>query len=191
MNTKKLITWMGFLALVNILAGAVVFNAGPATAEAREAGPQESTELEESSGRKGQYCRSSGRGGSGHGPRGGGMGFMKMFFKLDLRSEQKEAIREGMKSHRKLFKEARERLFAADKALREASLKGEDESTLQRYAEALGKAEADAALLANRQLAEAVQVLDADQRAKLKELHTEDEYEEEFEHHGEEECEHH
>ena len=93
MNTKKLITWMGFLALVNILAGAVVFNAGPATAEARGAGPQESTELEESSGRKGQYCRSSGRGGSGHGPRGGGMGFMKMFFKLDLRSEQKEAIR--------------------------------------------------------------------------------------------------
>ena len=120
-----------------------------------------------------------------------GMGFMrKMFRKLDLRAEQKKAIREGMEGQRKLFKDAREQLYAADKALREASLKGEDESTLQQYAEALGEAEADAALLRARQLAEAVQVLDAGQRAKLKELHTEAEYEEECAHHGEEECEH-
>ena len=96
-----------------------------------------------------------------------------------------------MEGQRKLFKDAREQLYAADKAFREASLKGEDESTLQQYAEALGEAEADAALLRARQLAEAVQVLDAGQRAKLKELHTEAEYEEECAHHGEEECEHH
>ena len=112
MNTKKLITWMGCFALVNILAGAVVFNVGSAIAEVREAGPQESTKTQESSGKEGQYCRYSGRGGSGHSPRGGGMGFMrKMFRKLDLRAEQKKAIREGMEGQRKLFKDAREQLY--------------------------------------------------------------------------------
>ena len=186
MNIKKLITWMGCFALVNILAGAVVFNVGLAIAEAREAGPQEFTESQEPSGKEGQYRRYSGRGGPGHGPRGGGMGLMReMFRKLDLRSEQKEAIHEGMQGHRKLFKDVQEQIFAADKALREASLRGEDESTLQQYAEALGQAEADASLLRARQLAEAVQVLDADERARLKELHTEAEHEEELEHHRE------
>ncbi len=177
---------MGCFALVNMLAGAVVFNVGLAIAEAREAGPQEFTESQEPSGKEGQYCRYSGRGGPGHGPRGGRMGFMReMFRKLDLSSEQKEAVREGVQSYRKLFKDAQEQIFASNKALREASLRGEDESTLQQYAEALGQAEVNAALLRARQLAEAVQVLDANQRAKLKELHTEAEHEEELEHHGE------
>jgi hypothetical protein len=99
------------------------------------------------------------------------MGFMRIFRELDLSPQQKEAIREGMEGHRELFKDAHEQLFAAKNALQEASLRGEDESMLQQYAEAVGKAEAHVALLNARQFVAVVKLLDSDQRAKLEELH--------------------
>ena len=165
MNTKKLFNCMSPLALATIMAGAGALTAVPEIAEAREAGSQESQEP------SGEHWRGPrGRGGPGHGPRGG-PGFMRMFRELDLSPEQKETIGESMEGHRELFKDAHEQLFAAKNTLQEASLRGEDESLLQQYAEAVGNAEAHTALLMARQFAAVVKVLDSDQRAKLEELH--------------------
>lgn len=169
MKTKKL-SWMSALALATLMVGAGAVTAVPAISEALEVGPRESQESQEPSDKHEQHWR--GRGGPGHGPRGG-MGFMRMFRELDLSPEQKEAIREGMQGQRKSFKDANEQLLTAKNLLQEASLRGEDETILQQYAEAVGKAEAHAALLKARQHAAAVKVLDSDQRARLEELHAE------------------
>ena len=165
MNTKKLFIRMSCLAVVTILVGAGALTVAPAIAEAREVGPQESEDSQEPSKRHR-------RGRGGHGP-GGGMGFMRMFRELDLSQEQKEAIREGMQGQFESFKDAQDQLFAAKNALQEASLRGEDESLLQQYAEAVGKAEARSALFRARQFAAVVKLLDSDQRARLEELHAE------------------
>ena len=171
MDAKKLVSWMSPLALATVIAGAgavTAIPAIPAMSEALEVGPQESQESQESSPQHWRGRR--GRGGPGHGPRGG-MGFMRMFRELDLSPEQKEAIREGMQGQLESFKDAHEQLYTAKNLLQEASLRGEDETILRQYAEAVGKAEARAALLKARQHAAAVKVLDSDQRARLEELH--------------------
>ena len=171
MKTKKLVSWMSPLALATLMVGAgavTAIPAIPAISEALEVGPQESQESQESSPQHWRGRR--GRGGPGHGPRGG-MGFMRMFRELDLSPEQKEAIREGMQGQLESFKDAHQQLYTAKNLLQEASLRGEDETILQQYAEAVGKAEAHAALLKARQHAAVVKVLDSDQRARLEELH--------------------
>ena len=174
MKTKKLVSWMSPLALATLMVGAGAVTAVPAISEALEVGPRESQESQEPSDKHEQHWRGRrGSGGPGHGPRGG-MGFMRMFRELDLSPEQKEAIREGMQGQRESFKDAHEQLYTAKNLLQEASLKGEDETILQQYAEAVGKAEAHAALLKARQHAAAVKVLDSDQRARLEELHAEE-----------------
>ena len=170
MKTKELVSWMSPLALATLMVGAGAVTAVPAIpaiSEVLEVGPQESQERSE------QHWRGRrGRGGPEHGPRGG-MGFQRMFRELDLRPEQKEAIREEMEGQRELAKETHEQLFTAKNLLREASLRGEDESILQQYADAVGKAEAQAALLNARRLSAVVKVLDSDQRSRLEELHAE------------------
>ena len=106
---------------------------------------------------------------------------MRMLRELDLRPEQKDAIREGMQGHFELFKDAHEQLYTAKNLLQEASLRGEDEAMLRQTAEAVGKAEARAAFLKARQLSAVVKVLDSDQRAKLEQLHAEaEQHHEEF-----------
>ena len=173
MNPKKvfslfsLISWISPLALVTTMVGLGAVTAVPAVSEALEVGSQET---QESPANKDHHWR--GRDGRGHGPRGG-MGFKRMFRELDLTQEQKDSIHEGMEGHRELFKDAHEQLLAAKRALQEASLRGEDESLLQQYAEAVGKAEAHSALLRARQFAAVIKLLDSDQRAKLEELHAE------------------
>ncbi len=165
MKTKKLASWMSPVALATLMVGAGAVTAIPAISEALEVGPQESQEPSE------QHWRGRrGRGGPGHGPRGG-MGFMRVFRELDLSPEQKEAIREGMQGQHESFKDAHQQLYTAKNLLQEASLRGEDETILQQYSEAVGKAEAHAALLKARQHAAVVKVLDSDQRARLEELH--------------------
>ena len=171
MKTKKLVSWLSPLALATLMVGAGAVTAVPTISEALEVGPRESQESQEPSDKHEQHWR--GRGGPGHGPRGG-MGFMRMFRELDLSPEQKEAIREGMQGQRESFKDAHEQLYTAKNLLQEASLRGEDETILQQYAEAVRKAEAHGALLKARQHAAAVKVLDSDQRARLEELHAEE-----------------
>ena len=174
MKTKKLASWMSPVALATLMVGAGAVTAIPAISEALEVGPQESQEFQESPDKNDHHWRGRrGRGGPGHGPRGG-MGFMRMFRELDLSPEQKEAIREGMQGQVESFKDAHQQLYTAKNLLQEASLRGEDETILQQYAEAVGKAEAHAALLKARQHAAAVKVLDSDQRARLEELHAEE-----------------
>ncbi len=173
MDAKKTVSWMGPLALTTLMVGAgavTAIPAIPAISEALEVGPQESQESQESSPQHWRGRR--GRGGPGHGSRGG-MGVMRMFRELDLSPEQKEAIREGMQGQVESFKDAHQQLYTAKNLLQEASLRGEDETILQQYADAVGKAEAHAALLKARQHAAAVKVLDSDQRARLEELHAE------------------
>jgi len=173
MKTKKLVSWMSPLALATLMVGAGAVTAIPAISEALEVGPQESQESQEPPDKNDHHWRARhGRGGPGHGPRGG-MGFMRVFRELDLSPEQKEAIREGMQGQHESFKDAHQQLYTAKNLLQEASLRGEDETILQQYAEAVGKAEAHAALLKARQHAAAVKVLDSDQRARLEELHAE------------------
>ena len=175
MNTKKLVSWMSLLALATIIVGAGSVAAVPANSEALEAGSQESKEPSEE-----HWRGRRGRGGPGHGPRGG-MDFMRMLRELDLRPEQKDAIREGMQGHFELFKDAHEQLYAAKNLLQEASLRGEDEAILRQTAEVVGKSEAHAAFLKARQLSAVVKVLDSDQRAKLEQLHAEaEQHHEEF-----------
>ena len=178
MNTKKLVSWMSLLALATVIVGAGSVAAVPANSEAREVGSQESKKPSEEHRRSRRGRR--GRGGPGHGPRGG-MDFMRMLRELDLRPEQKDAIREGLQGHFGLFKDAHEQLYTAKNLLQEASLREEDEAILRQTAEVVGKAEAHAAFLKARQLSAVVKVLDSDQRAKLEQLHAEaEQHHEEF-----------
>ena len=173
MDAKKLVSWMSPVALATLMVGAGAVTAVPAISETLEVGPQESQESQEPPGKNDHHWRGRrGRGGPGHGPRGG-MGFMRMFRELDLSPEQKKAIREGIQGQHESLKDAHQQLYTAKNLLQEASLRGEDDTTLQQYAEAVGKAEAHAALLKARQHAAAVKVLDSDQRARLEELHAE------------------
>ncbi len=173
MKTKKLASWMSPVALATLMVGAGAVTAIPAISEALEVGPQESQEFQESPDKNDHHWRGRrGRGGPGHGPRGG-MGFMRVFRELDLSPEQKKAIREGIQGQHESLKDAHQQLYTAKNLLQEASLRGEDESILQQYADAVGKAEAQAALLNARRLAAVVKVLDSDQRSRLEELHAE------------------
>ena len=153
MKTKRITTWMSAVAIAGLLAGAGAIIAAPSSGEALERmqGPRR------------------------HGPPGrqGGEQFGRIFRQLDLTEEQREAIRESMAGERESHRDVRERLFEARKLLREAALRGEDESVLSQFAQAVGSVESEVALAEARRFAGLVAILEPEQKSKLEELYAE------------------
>jgi len=114
-----------------------------------------------------------GRGGfMHHGPgMGQGPGFERLAERLDLASDQLEAIRAVRQSHREELHSAFEEVQSAQWALRQ-QIHAEvfDETAIREAAGALGLAEAEAAVQRARVSQEVRDVLTAEQQQELREL---------------------
>ena len=149
MKTKTMTTWIGSLAVAGVLAGTGAVIAIPTSGEALERSMQ---------------------GPHRQGPPGRAP-FGAIFSELDLTEAQRAAIRESMAAERESHQDIRGRLFEARKLLREAALRGEDESILSQLAQTVGTIESEMALAEAKQFATIVALLEPEQKAKLEELH--------------------
>jgi Spy/CpxP family protein refolding chaperone len=116
-----------------------------------------------------------GRGPGGRGGSGGPMGILEPLrmaaSQIGLSDAQKEQIKAIAQSHADEWKGLADRERQGRQALRAAvSAPQFDEVTIRQRSAELGAVEADVAVAQARARAEAIQVLTADQRAKLKEI---------------------
>lgn len=105
------------------------------------------------------------------GPMGMGMGFGPGFRELDLTDDQKAQVKTIVDSHQAEFQAVGEKMRAARngmQALIEADML--DEAAVRAKSIEVAAAEADAAILNAKVRAQTLQVLTAEQQAKLKEL---------------------
>jgi protein CpxP len=114
-----------------------------------------------------------GPGGPGMRRPSGPMGFGPGFRELDLTDDQKAQMKTIADSHREQFQQAGEKVRAARQGMR-ALIESDsiDESAIRAKSAEIAAAEADAMILNAKVRQESLQVLTAEQLAKLKELRT-------------------
>ena len=120
-----------------------------------------------------------GRGGPGgpmgRGGPGGPMGMLPMFgAQLGLTDAQKDQVRNIAESHKAEWKALADRARTAHEALEDAVTAGAiDEGLIRQRSAEVGAAEGDMAVARAHTFAEVVQILTADQKARLKTMQTE------------------
>lgn len=100
-----------------------------------------------------------------------GMGFGPGFRELDLSDDQKAQVKSIVDSHQAEFKAVGDKMRAAREGMR-ALIEADtlDEAAVRAKSVEVAAAEADAAILNAKVRAQTLQVLTAEQQAKLKEL---------------------
>jgi periplasmic protein CpxP/Spy len=152
-----------------VLAGGVVAAALAVAAPVLMAG-QGAPPAEQRRGPGGQGMR-GGPGGPMRGPGGPGAAFGPEFRYLGLSEDQQAQLRKIREARQAEFRQAGEKIRAAREGLR-ALVQAEtiDESAVRAKSAEVAAAEADLAILNAKVRQEALQILTAEQQAKLKEL---------------------
>ncbi len=161
MTTRMKTTIAAGVAAITLAAAAPMLMASTsakATADRQDASLQE----------QGQRRRGPG-GPGGPGMRGPGGGFE--FRGLDLSDDQRAQLRKVREAHQSEFKAAGEKMRAAREGMR-ALIDADaiNESAIRTKSNEVAAAEADLAILNAKVRAESMQILTADQQAKLKEM---------------------
>jgi Spy/CpxP family protein refolding chaperone len=150
MKTKKITTWISLVAIAGLLAGTAAILAVPVSGEAFQRGM------------RGPRWQEPGPPGM--------MPFGRFLRELDLTEQQKDAIRDSMMSERESNRDLFQRLAEARKNLQDAVLRGEDETVIAEFAQAVGSVETEAALAQAQHFSSIIAILEPEQLAKLKDL---------------------
>lgn len=156
--------------LKTVLAGGVVAVALVAAAPALMAGQDGREQRQERRGPGGQGMR-GGPGGPMRGPGGPGAAFGPEFRYLGLSEDQQAQLRKIREARQAEFRQAGEKVRTAREGLR-ALVQADtiDESAVRAKSAEVAAAEADLAILNAKVRQESLQILTAEQQAKLKEL---------------------